>query len=105
MKKVENSSVSISAQRITIYISMKKRIFTTYNGNKMDKIENVRGNMFLKVFPCEKCDFKSKGLEQNMQHFDNKHNGIEYSMKCVFTNCDYETKKNKVTHETLRGKT
>ena len=62
----------------------------------MNGIEVDKGNMFLKLFPCMKCDIKSKGLDKHLNHFDTIHGEIGDLVKCCFNFCEYSAKNPKL---------
>ena len=66
----------------------------------MDEIEVDKSNRFIKLFPCVECKLKSKGLEKHKKHFESQYEADEYTLNCLFNNCDYNTNtpKDLMTH-------
>ena len=62
-----------------------------YKGIQMDEIEEDKTNKFIKLFPCVECKSKSKGIDKHMKHFDSYHGEIDYSLNCLFNDCEFNT--------------
>ena len=69
---------------------------STYKGIQMKDIKGDPTNRFITMFPCVECNTKSKGLEKHKQHMLTQHDGIEYKLNCVFSECEYSTRNPKI---------
>ena len=62
----------------------------------MSGIIKDKENMFMKLFPCNEFNIKSKGLVNHRQHFDANHGDGDFSLKCGFEKCGYTRRNPKV---------
>ena len=74
----------------------EKEDIVSYNGVQMDKITEDKDNKFMKLFPCTQCDIISKGLVKHRQHFESSHGELEFSLRCLLDQCEFNTKNSKI---------
>ena len=87
-------------KKYNIHVHEKDDV-TTYKGVQMPATEEDKSIRFIKLFPCIKCDTKSRGIEKHKQHISAVHDDIEYSLACVYNKCEFKTSNPKALMEHL----
>ena len=69
----------------------EKDELTIYKSVQMLAKEEDKSNRFIKLFPCLKCDTKSKGIEKHKEHISAVHGYMEYHQACLYHKCEFKT--------------
>ena len=70
----------------------RKKDYDSYKGIKMKEVTQkfqVETMKFVNIFICEVCEFKSCGIDDHHQHFEDKHANVDYEQVCLFNTCDF----------------